>query len=187
MMERNVYGLELLNIQSKDEVWKQKIEHYENIEKLFANYNLKNGYIVVYLNYEVKIGILEDGKMRFYRDEIFDSKYILKLRVFNEREELLIWKENGNYYNVRYRVDGKGENVKTIEADQVLWGTKSMPLGQEWVKLYESRGTELILSRPQKALAKDGDNWMKIKTRNYIGFDVLGQAGYVDSRFVSFV
>lgn len=187
MNEYKAYGLELFNIQSKVEVLEQKIRHYEMLEEIFANYNLKDGYIVAYLNYEVKIGILREGKISFYANDFFAPKYLLKLRAFNRVEEILIWKEDGDLYNIRYRNDGEGKNMKVVQADQVLWGTKSKPLEQGWVKLYESRGTELIMPKPQKSLYNYGDNWVKIRTRNYIDFNKLGQAEYIDSRFVNFV
>ena len=80
------------------------------------------------------------------------------------------------------RIDGEGDNGYFIEAGQVLWGNPR-EAGDNWTLLKESRGTEIYL--PYK-LKKPDSKWVKIKTRNYIDYNEIGQAGYVDCRFVDF-
>ena len=61
---------------------------------------------------------------------------------------------------------------------------RSAKVGKDgWVLLSEARGTEIYLPYRFK---NPINKLMKIKTRNYIGYNELGQAGYMDCRFVCF-
>jgi CRISPR-associated protein (TIGR03984 family) len=74
--------------------------------------------------------------------------------------------------------------VEAVEAEQILWGTKSEALTRGWTRLFEGRGMELIL--PMDSAEVTPVNRVKLTTRNYIGYNALGQAGYIDCRFVRF-
>lgn len=152
------------------------------IEQLFNN----DGYVTVYLNYEVLIGKFEGKNLIFYNNERFEPKYLQKIRIFNENKELYLWKVSEDIFKGRLRVDNQGEEKNVIDAKQILWGTMAETLNDGWSKIYEERGTALIIPFDKLAI----DNYkqrIKINTRNYIDYNELGQAGYVDSRFVSFI
>lgn len=152
----------------------------------FLGENFKvEGTLVAYLDYAVMIGNFDGSKMEFpgYESK-FDSNFIQKLRLFNNDKELLIWKTSEGL-KARLRTDGDGTEVNVIEAEQIVLGT-NVETGSGYSVLKEKRGTRIIL--PLNNLSVDEKKKrLKIKTRNYVGFDEeTGQSGYCDCRFVEF-
>jgi len=156
------------------------------------------GFCVAYLDYRVLVGRYEQknekdeegGQMFFYRNRQVEPRFLQRLRVFNQERELLIWRAQGGF-RWRLRTDGGagdtqdgGKEVDVVEAEQILWGTRTEIIGGGWTRIYEDRGTEIIL--PGEYLKVDLNNRVKLVTRNYIEYNDLGQAGYVDCRFVKF-
>lgn len=163
------------------------IETWDALECMLTDLFINDGYVVAYTHYKVMIGKLYQGKLKFYENEVFNLKYLLKTRIFNEKKELLLWKnsENEEYeFQMRLRIDNEGEKIDVIDAEQVLWGTNYEVLCDGWTCLYEKRGTKIILPLDVRVTPRES---VKIKTRNYIGRNNLGQAGYEDCRFVEFV
>ena len=150
------------------------------------------GYIVCWLDYAVLFGIIQSGEIKFYNNELPDfNKYLQKLRVFNGKKELYIWRL-GNKFKFRYREDGvsdeDGEIVEYINADQVMYGSK-FEVKDEFIEVYEKRGIRYIIPKEfiGNNLIDDINNNKKrliLHTRNYIGYNEIGQAGFVDSRFL---
>jgi len=150
------------------------------------------GYIVCWLDYAVLFGIIQSGEIKFYNNELPDfNKYLQKLRVFNEKKELYIWRL-GNKFKFRYREDGvsdeDGKIVEYINADQVMYGSK-FEVKDEFIEVYEKRGIRYIIPKEfiGNNLIDDINNNKKrliLHTRNYIGYNEIGQAGFVDSRFL---
>ena len=150
------------------------------------------GYIVCWLDYAVLFGIIQSGEIKFYNNELPDfNKYLQKLRVFNEKKELYIWR-SGNKFKFRYREDGvsdeDGEIVEYIDADQVMYGSK-FEVKDEFIEVSEKRGIRYIVPKEfignssVEELNKNGKR-LVLHTRNYIGYNEIGQAGFVDSRFL---
>lgn len=167
---------------------KSKLEPYSNIDNLEEPLSRisDQSFIVAYLDYKVLIGTYEDSRFYFYNNETFDNKYIQRLRVFNNDQELLVWRSHDGL-NGRLRTDSDGDSTEVVDAHQVLFGTKSKPEPSDnsYTKIFEDRGTELIL--PFKELDVDEKkNRITIKTRNYISYNEVHQATYVDCRFVEF-
>jgi len=184
-------GLELYLIKSKAEPF--SINNLEHALSLFNS----TGYIIAYLDYRVLIGKVNNNGFEFYNNEKIEEKYIQKLRLFNDDRELLIWRNNDGLKG-RLRIDGDGEDTKdtfVVDACQVLWGTKKDKLGNGWIKLYEDRGTELIIPYNEDVVINEGKR-LFIKTRNYVSTtpeenqenhaDYRFQARYTDCRFVEF-
>ncbi len=157
-----------------------------------------SGFCVVYLDYRVFVGRYEKkdeqeeagGQMFFYRNRQVEPRFLKRLRVFNQERELFIWRAQGGF-RWRLRIDDGtgdtqdgGKEVDVVEAEQILWGTRAESICEGWTRIYEDRGTEIIL--PGENLNVDLDNRVKLVTRNYIEYNDLGQAGYVDCRFVKF-
>lgn len=163
-----------------------KITDYNCLQEIVSNSFGGEGFVIAYLDYKVLVGKFKNGRLIFYQDEIFELKYLQKLRVFDEDRELFIWKSDGGSFNSRLRVDGGGEEKEIVEAHQVLWGTrKDEKVTNGWGRISE-RGMELTL--PIATFTVDTEkNRVKIKTYNYISYNEIGQAGYVDSRFVDFL
>ncbi|MDI6714682.1 MAG: CRISPR-associated protein Csx19 [Thermodesulfovibrio sp.] len=172
-------GLELLKINSKT-----KPVNINSIKDALDHFN-STGYIVAYLDYKVLIGKVNIDSFEFYNNETIEEKYIQRLRLFNNEKELLVWRDN-NYLKGRLRIDNEGHETFVVDACQVLWGTDKKELGNGWIKLFEQRGTELIL--PYRDLKIDNKKHrLFLKTRNYISFhSKTHQATYTDCRFIGF-
>ncbi len=124
----------------------------------------------------------------------FDQKFVQRLRVFNEQEELLLWRSGGTLKG-RMRHDypknstqGKGVNI--VEADQVLFGTKIDRdfRADGYTKITEDRGTSLIVPFNNLESNEKGELLKRlcVKTYNYICYNEAHQATYSDCRFVRF-
>ncbi len=143
-------------------------------------------FVVAYLDYKVLIGKYINGSFTFINSEQVEPKYIQRIRVFNKDEELMLWRSEGKLKG-RYRNDTDGDKIDVVDNDQVLFGTKSEET-KGYTKLTEERGTEIIFPFQNITLDPDKkEDRVKIKTRNYVSFNEIHQATYVDSRFVEFV
>lgn len=172
-------GLELKSIKSQVQTIK-----IDNLNEALSNF-ASDGYAIAYLDYKVLIGRINNGSLDFYINENIEEKFIQRLRLFNEHRELFIWRTEEGLKG-RLRIDEQGEEIYVIDARQVLWGTNKKELGNGWTKLFEERGTELIL--PFDGISLDNKkNRIFLKTRNYIDFyPETFQATYVDCRFTGF-
>jgi len=176
-------GLDLIEIKSK------VIINSENGIKDIENYISENfpeeGFFVCYLTDILLIGRYSSGKFYFYGEGKIDKDFLLKLRVFNQKREVLLWKSQGKIFG-RTRVDQEGESTYAVDAYQQLWGTDYKRLNGGFTKIFEERGTELIL--PFSNIEVDNrENRIFIKTRNYVDFHPdTCLATYVDCRFIGF-
>jgi len=184
-------GLVLHSIKSREE--KVVIKSLNDALSVFNS----TGYVIAYLDYKVLIGKVNNNGLEFYNNEKIEEKYIQRLRLFNDDRELLIWRNNDGLKG-RLRIDGDGEDTKdtfVVDACQVLWGTKKDKLGNGWIKLFEDRGTELIIPYNEDVVINEGKR-LFIKTRNYVSTtpdenqekpaDYRFQARYTDCRFIGF-
>ena len=181
-MENN--GLVLHTIKSRSE----HFDRIDNLDEYLSEISGKS-FVIAYLDYKVLIGTCENSKFSFCCNEIIEAKHLQQLRVFNNDMELLVWRSN-DYLKGRLRTDSEGETTEVVDAHQVLFGTESKPepLDSLYTKIFEDRGTELSL--PFSGLTVDvkenRKNRVFIKTRNYIDYNKVQQAGYVDCRFLGF-
>lgn len=152
------------------------------IKSRFGNSNT-SVYIIAHLVNEVLIGKYENSTLVFFDNKEIEPKYLLNLRVFSENKELYIWKNNDKF-KFRMRTDETGDGTDVIETDIILWGTDSEPLNDNFTRIFEDRGIELILPGDFQI---DKSNRKKIKVRFYIGKNEIGLAEYVDARFVNLV
>ncbi|MEQ8189856.1 MAG: CRISPR-associated protein Csx19, partial [Candidatus Eremiobacterota bacterium] len=112
-------GLELIKINSE-------VKYFSNIQdvkKIISEHITIKSFAVAYMDYAVLTGRYEDERFIFYNDEVFEQKFLQRIRVFNKTEELLIWRVNDGFKG-RLRVDKEGENTEAVEASQVLFGTR---------------------------------------------------------------
>ncbi|MBP6738782.1 MAG: TIGR03984 family CRISPR-associated protein [Leptospiraceae bacterium] len=194
-LEKSINGLTL----GKTTQGLVETETYKNIDieewqKLASEVFLKTTfYFVAYLDYAVIIGKYENEKLFLPHDKELLPKFIQKIRIFNQSKELYIWRTSQNGERVfkgRLREDNSNNSgskeIEFVQADQVLFGTTSINVNNDFAKLTEDRGTEVVL--PFTNINVDNqDKRIAIRTRNYIGYNEIGQAGYVDCRFVEFV
>ena len=157
----------------------------KNINQFVNNkFKAEEGKAVFYLNYGIRFAKWNNNLLYFHTKEDNISEHLLEARIFNKNRELRIWKTCSEY---RYRLridDVEGKDCDIIEANQNLWGTDTAPAGENWTKLTEARGTELIV--PLTVTAEKGNSkpLAYVKTRNYIDYISGGQASFVDCRFV---
>jgi len=176
---------------------RSKVEAKEtdnNIEEVIKGIEkIQNGYIVCWLDYTVLFGTVQSGKIKLYNNELPDfNKYLQKLRVFNEKEELYIWR-SGDLFKFRYREDGvseeEGKKIEYIDAEQIMHGSRFENKG-DFIEVSEERGIRYIVPEKfiENNLIDDINNNKKrlvLHTRNYIGYNEIGQAGFIDSRFLN--
>lgn len=149
---------------------------------------MSNGYVVCWLHYAVLFGKIRNKKIEFYKNQMPDfNKYLLKLRAFNGREELHVWKGK-KYFNFRYiKEDEQGDKeLEFIDAKQVMFGTKFKKLDEDFYEVWEDRGIRYII--PAEIIPKQLESEIRgrlvLHTRNYIGYNPIGQAGFIDSQFI---
>lgn len=178
-MKKN--GLELNEINSRV----LPILEITDIKETASKHFNSNGFVLAYLTYGVYIGRYHTGEFVFPESINLNPDYIVRLRIFNETEELYIWKTKDRLRG-RLRIDTEGDKTPVVDAYQVLWGTKKEAKENGWTRLYEDRGTELILPFANIAV-DDKRKRIFIKTRNYIDFHLQSHlATYTDCRFVGF-
>ena len=127
---------------------------------------------------------IEGGKWNEPIREELDEK-LVRLRVFNTERELHIWRSNG-FLKGRLRTDTEGTETAYVEARQIMNGTSFEKLADGGVTATEDKGTSYEM--PYSELEKNIEKAERIVliTRNYIDYNDIGQAGYVDSRFIDY-
>ena len=160
----------------------------ENPEDVLIENIKEKSFAVVWLDYKVLIGTWDGKNFQFYADETFENKYLQRMRVFNKDREMLIYR-TGNGFKCRLRIDDKdGKETEAIVAKQVLFGTKKDESCKDssYIKITEERGTSLVLPFGGIDKVDDKEKRIFIKTHNYIDYNAVNQATYVDCRFISF-
>lgn len=157
------------------------LEIKAGVERLFP----EPAFAFALMDHAARLGLFGNEEFMFYDSLPLEFKFLHSLRVFNEKQELFIWRKNQDSFYYRLRVDEVevGEDF-VVDAHQLLWGTlKEKINNNEWLRLEEDRGIEIFL--PACAVPETAKRvWLK--TRNYIGYNEFSQAGYVDCRFVGF-
>jgi CRISPR-associated protein (TIGR03984 family) len=121
---------------------------------------------------------------------------VVRIRIFNKDKEVHIWRSKNKLIG-RLRVDfGQAEPAdgnldqdgKTlfVTANQILNGT-SFDVEDNFLKVTENKGTEYHLPFSELLGMDKTDNRLVLITRNYIDYNEIGQAGYVDSRFLNII
>ncbi len=187
MENKNLYnnGLEIIETGSDVRYLNNiHISTFDELVDLVKSDYADNGYFIAYLDYKVIIGMFDDGFLIAGSNIAFEPRFIQKLRIFNTDKELFIWRTGAGLKGRLRTDDENGTGAEAVDAHQVLFGTKAEVLDQT-TTLTEDRGTEIILPF-EVSNVDSGKNRVKIKTRNYIGLNELGQAGYIDCRFLDF-
>ncbi|MCW5907197.1 MAG: hypothetical protein KIS94_05020 [Chitinophagales bacterium] len=124
--------------------------------------DLQNGYIVLWQYHGVFAGIISNGTITWCKQPETEDKHIERIRAFNESKEYHFWRSSSGLVG-RLRTDSNATNGDTLCADTAM--------------LLRS-----VIVR-QLGNSKEEEKWF-ITTRNYIDYNEIGQAGYVDSRFL---
>jgi len=133
---------------------------------------LEKGFIILWQHHGVFAGEIENKQITWLYEnnegpKVYDKdqeEHVLRVRAFDENKEYHIWRSSQGL-KARLRDDTAGEETRQyVETSMVLRG---------------------VIAKPLKTLEKYNNNkTLFIKTRNYIHYNEIGQAGYVDSRFV---
>jgi CRISPR-associated protein (TIGR03984 family) len=186
--ELKANDLTLITIKSTHDSLLIKNNSINDVEKEISAHIKNESYVVAYMDFGVLIGKFIDGKFSFYREKEIEPKYLQRIRVFSKDEELLLWR-NGTGFKGRKRIDGDGDKeIEVVEAHQLLWGTRSRSLDKNYFEVFENRAARLTLpfNDVNVDVKSKPRNRVFIKTRNYITYNKIGQAGYCDCRFVGF-
>lgn len=99
----------------------------------------ENAWFIAYLFHRVVIGRIVEKQFVYYKqaDNDVTLQNIQKLRVFNKDSELFVWRTALGGYKARLRKDGEGQECGVVDANQVLFGTKSEKLDQTYSILME--------------------------------------------------
>jgi len=155
-------------------------DEIDNWEFIFESFENKDAKAVVWYYDQIAFYELNDGRFD-YGTRTVDE--LVRLRIFNKDRELHIWRSNG-VLKGRLRTDGEGKEMKYVLAGQIMNGTHFITDG-DFLHVTEERGTDYKLPFTE-LLKKDKEiERLKLITRNYVGYNEIGQAGYVDSRFES--
>lgn len=154
----------------------------------------KSGSALVTMHPGICLGIFAEDRFVIPSALPLNPAYIRSVRIFDDSSECYVWKNDLNgvsKFHLRLRKDqeledSKSEFEEAVEAKQLLWGNRleNCP-DKDWFKLKDNRGIELLI---HNSFAESPDFTKNVRlwliTRNYIGYNLLGQAGYVDSRFL---
>ena len=161
------------------------INNIEDILVLIAQYNFSYAYFYVNYNNEAIFGRYENSKLVFKEKRNFDFQLLHMFRIFDSEKELLIFRNNVSFA-VRFRQDGEGESNEVIDTQNIIYGTQSNPLENNFTYLSENRGIEIVL--PVKiSLTDKSSERVKFQIRYYLGSNNLFQTEYIDFRFVKFL
>jgi len=133
---------------------------------------LKEGYIILWQHHAIFAGSIKNEEIKWLSAGAAperETRHIVRLRAFNEKQEVHVWR-SGSELKGRWREDNPAIHetlCPVVDTAMILRGIIAESL--------------VGLSDEYK---KTG--FLRINTRNYIGYNEMGQAGYVDSRFVGF-
>lgn len=124
--------------------------------------DLQNGYIVLWQYHGVFVGIISNGNITWQKIPEADDKHIERIRAFNESMEYHFWRSSSGLVG-RLRTDTTNAKMQGLCVDtaMLLRGVAVRQLSQ----------------------SEEDEKWY-LTTRNYIDYNEIGQAGYVDSRFL---
>lgn len=135
-------------------------------------------WLLAWLDHAVLVGLVTVE--RVLARQALDPAYLQELRLFGRGGEWRL-RRAGDSFQARRRLDGVGAAGEALEDDQSLWGTQAEPDGAGWTALLEARGIRYHLPREVRV-----DNLpLRLRLRHYLGSDVDGMVGVVDTRCVT--
>lgn len=142
---------------------------------------MKEANVVVWQVHGIVWGCWQNSSLKLAGDVAKNCSLWLKLRVFNEEEELHL-KKSGDLWLGRWRKDGAGEATEYVDSISRFWGemVEAADLPEGYMKL-EDAARKLKQILPQ---AEEHAKYYGLVTRSYIGYEATGQAGYADYRYV---
>lgn len=119
-----------------------------------------------------------------WNQELRNMEELVRLRIFDEQKEMHIWRSNGELKG-RLRTDTIGKETSYVEVNQVMNGTKFINEGNGNIIATEEKGINYVLPFINlENIDSEKKDRIVLVTRNYIDYNDISQAGYVDCRFV---
>ncbi len=140
--------------------------------------------IVVWQMQSIVWGKWKDNQIIWTDDEKIFEKGWIEIRIFNENEEVHLYKD-GNGLKGRYRSDTGENDCEYVDSFARFWGSNEDSAGKckEGFVCLEDKARKLKLEIP---VTEAGEKWYGLLTRNYVEYNSInGQAGYTDFRFVA--
>lgn len=158
--------------------WNKGLHETDSLTEVLKKYIKKTANLVFWLRSQILWGTWNGTQLQLADKKVLDETQILEVRVFNENEELHLYRK-GNGYEGRYVCDGQGPIQNHVDSLSRLWGHRVDYADGYAVLIDEERFLKLTVPCTEKA------DYYGLVTRNYIEADpVTGQAGYRDYRFV---
>ena len=158
--------------------WKRKIHESQPLGDVIKQYMKDTASLVVWQRQQISWGRWDGSTLVFANKETLDENQVIEIRVFNDNEELHLYRRHGAYEG-RYVCDGTGEVQSHVDALARLWGHKTNHDGT----FATLKDDELFLS--MTVPCQEQADYYGLVTRSYINVDdETGQAGYTDYRFV---
>ena len=158
--------------------WKKDLQEEGSVLDIIPRYIQGKADVVIWQRQQVIFGIFDAQVLQLAGGKTFEEEQTLEIRIFNEREELHLWRCSTGYEG-RYVMDGQGEKQSYVDCLSRLWGHTTAYDGTFAVLTDEERFLKLTVPCREKA------GYYGLVTRNYIeADDKTGQAGYSDYRFV---
>ena len=171
-------------------------EEWETIQEHIQNeFTGKTAATFVTMQHGICMGSYVQGEFIMPGRLPLEPHYLRSMRVFDADSECYVWRSSmdaSGIFRMRVILDQEkndtDEILHPIEARQMLWGTtlEKCPDDPDWYLLKEDRGIELLIHHslllPNVKVTTRNRLWLI--THNYIDYNDLGQAGYVDCRFI---
>ncbi len=128
---------------------------------------ISDGYILIWYYDDLVVDVLKNVlASSFFADKELED--IVRIRAFNDQKELHVWRSGKQLYS-RMRSDDEEIIPAPIIKEMMVVGKVANQLQEKFKDEFE------------------GLKHIAIQTKNYVGYNDIGQAGYEDSRFVKFV
>ena len=169
--------------------WETIQEHIQN------EFTGKTAATFVTMQHGICMGSYVQGEFIMPDSLPLEPLYLRSIRVFDDNNACYVWHSSMDapgIFRMRVILDQEmndtDEIMHAIEARQMLWGTALVkcPDDPAWYLLKEDRGIELLIhhSLLPGNVEVTTKNRLWLITHNYVDYNDMGQAGYVDCRFV---
>ena len=158
--------------------WKKGLHEEGTLQDIVPRYIKGTADVAVWQRQRIVCCIFDGQAIQLAGQGAFEEEQVLEVRIFNEKEELHLWRR-GSAYEGRYVADGEGDSQSHVDCLARLWGHTTACDGTFATLTDKERFLELTVPCHEKA------DYYGLVTRNYIEADEkTGQAGYCDYRFV---
>ncbi|MBK6339140.1 MAG: hypothetical protein IPF63_05950 [Bacteroidetes bacterium] len=166
----------------EDPKFKGSIEYNCEVQELnLCDLNFRsdaNFYML--LHHAMVFGKIENWNFQCLDNSILKNwqQYLIELRVWNDTEETHVFYRMGKWQ--MRTVDLNGEFLH-YDTESFIWRTENEHLGNNYSKLIEERGTEIIFPKDWA-----NEKEIKIKERHFISYNAFNMPQVVDSCIIGF-